>query len=249
MKLIKPDWPTPPSVRAVITTRQGGMSEPPWATFNLGIRAGDDPAHVRDNRRLLCQTLELHCEPQWLHQVHGTSIIDVQPNDDECEADAAVSRVPGCAAVVLTADCLPVLLCDRSGTVVAAVHAGWRGLAGGVLRHTVQAMRIKPGELLAYLGPAISQSFFEVGVEVRDQFVEHALNVTHVAEIKRCFTDSENKGRLMADLYRLACAELGILGVDAVFSGDYCTYRQDDLFYSYRRDGVTGRMASLIWLT
>ncbi len=248
MKLITPDWPVPDNVRAVITTRQGGMSEPPWATFNLGTRAGDDAAHVRDNRRLLRQAAQLPSEPVWLHQVHGVSVVDIKPNSPECQGDAAVCRISGGVAAVLTADCLPVLLCDRAGSVVAAVHAGWRGLAGGVLRNAVFAMQAKAGELLAFLGPAISQAHFEVGPEVRKQFLGQAINSAHATGIESAFIDSSNAGHLMADLYALARVELKALGVGAVHGGDYCTYAQDDLFYSYRRDGVTGRMASLIWL-
>ncbi|WIO73636.1 peptidoglycan editing factor PgeF [Porticoccaceae bacterium LTM1] len=247
MKLLTPDWPAPAEVKAVLTTRLGGYSEAPWDSFNLGLRTGDDQEHMASNRALLNDATGLGQSPQWLHQVHGKTVVEASADGVEREADAAVSRTPGLAAAVLTADCLPVLFCAENGSVVAAAHAGWRGLAGGVLRNTVDAMGVEPGQILAYLGPAISQTHFEVGPEVKAAFQANAINSGHGKEIDAGFIAGKGD-RLQADIYALAKAELNAIGVNAVYGGNYCTYSQPDLFYSYRRDGVTGRMASLIWI-
>lgn len=247
MKLLTPDWPVPAGVKAVLTTRQGGYSEAPWDSFNLGLRNGDDSGHVASNRALLNDATGLGQSPQWLHQVHGNTVVEASTDGVEREADAAVSRTPGLAAAVLTADCLPVLFCAGDGRVVASAHAGWRGLAGGVLRNTVDSMRVEPGRILAYLGPAISQAHFEVGPEVKATFLDRAINSEHGKQIDAGFIAGKGD-RLQADIYALARAELNAIGVNAVYGGNYCTYSQSDLFYSYRRDGVTGRMASLIWI-
>ncbi|UTW46466.1 peptidoglycan editing factor PgeF [bacterium SCSIO 12696] len=247
MKLIRPDWPLPNNVHVAITTRQGGYSSAPWQSANFGLNSGDDCAVVERNRCALQQQLGLESTPHWLGQVHGTEVLGVENSAPEDEADGAISREPGKAAVVLTADCLPVLFCNRAGTVVAAVHAGWRGLANGILRNCVEAMDVANNELSAYLGPAISQPCFEVGPEVREQFLKHALNDEHRGRIEASFMAGEGD-RLLADIYQLARAELNLLGVTDIHGGDFCTYSQQELFYSYRRDGVTGRLASLIWL-
>jgi YfiH family protein len=237
---ITPDWPAPANVRALITTRQGGVSAAPYASFNLGDHVGDDPHHVAQNRADLSACLP--APPAWLTQVHGTTVLDAAIVCGAPQADASVGHLPGVVAVVMTADCLPVLLCDRAGTVVAAAHAGWRGLLDGVLERTVDAMAKPAAELLAYLGPAIGPSAFEVGDEVRQAFVAHA------ACAAEAFVASANTGKWMADLYLLARQRLLRVGVDAIYGGHDCTYRDADRFFSYRRDGVTGRMASLIWL-
>ena len=237
---ITPDWPAPANVRALITTRVGGVSTAPYASFNLGDHVGDDPQHVAQNRANL--TARLPAQPAWLTQVHGTTVLDAAAVSGAPQADASVARQPGVVSVVMTADCLPVLLCDRTGTVVAAAHAGWRGLLDGVLECTVEAMA-KPGaELLAYLGPAIGPTAFEVGDEVRQAFVAHD---AYAAE---AFVPSAHAGKWLADLYLLARQRLQGVGVDAVYGGDDCTYSHAERFFSYRRDGITGRMASLIWL-
>lgn len=236
---ITPDWPAPANVRALITTRQGGISALPYASFNLGDHVGDDPQSVAQNRADL--TACLPAEPAWLAQVHGTVVLDAANVIGAPQADASVARLPGVVSVVMTADCLPVLLCDRAGTVVAAAHAGWRGLLDGVLERTVEAMAPASG-LMAYLGPAIGPTAFEVGDEVRRAFVAHS------AQAAAAFRPGANAGKWLADLYLLARQRLQLAGVDAVYGGQDCTYSDAERFFSYRRDGVTGRMASLIWL-
>ncbi len=236
--LIRPDWPAPVHVRACMTTRVGGVSRAPWASFNLGDHVGDDPAHVAANRAQLGALLP--AEPAWLTQVHGTRVVELGC-DTDYRADACVARAAGRVCAVLTADCLPVLLCDRAGRVVAAAHAGWRGLAAGVLEATVAAMRVPPGEILAWMGAAIGPRAFEVGDEVRAAFVaQHAAAASAFV--------SHAPGKWLADLYALARLRLGAVGVHAVHGGARCTFGEADAFFSYRRDGVTGRMAALTWL-
>lgn len=233
------DWPAPPQVRTLVTTRRGGVSEAPYASLNLGTHVGDDPARVADNRALLRELLP--AEPAWLNQVHGTRVVDAATADDTPDADASVARAPGAVCVVMTADCLPVLLCDRAGSTVAAVHAGWRGLCDGVLEAAVAAMAVAPGELLAWMGPAIGPDAFEVGAEVRAAFVARD------PAADAAFAPIDD-GKYLADLYALGRQRLAAAGVGAVTGGDHCTVIERDLFFSYRRDRQTGRMASLIWL-
>ena len=239
--MILPDWPAPAGVNSLMTTREGGASGPPWASLNLGDHVGDDPAHVAANRARLRRVLP--AEPGWLRQVHSARVVELG-RDTNLEADAAFTREKGRVCAVLTADCLPVLFCDRAGSVVAAAHAGWRGLAGGVLEATVAAMQAEPGEILAWMGAAIGPAAFEVGDEVREAFAGRH------AEAAAAFQPhpAGTPGKWLADIYRLARIRLGSVGVQAVYGGGRCTYREPDSFFSYRRDGVTGRMASLIWL-
>jgi purine-nucleoside/S-methyl-5'-thioadenosine phosphorylase / adenosine deaminase len=241
LALLYPDWPAPPAVRAFVTTREGGLSTGPYASLNLGDHVGDEAAAVAANRRLLRTCLP--AEPLWLRQVHG---VDVADAGVACvglpEADAAVARHPGRVCGVLTADCLPVLLCDTSGGVVAAAHAGWRGLLGGVLERTVEAMAVPPEQVLAWLGPAIGPAAFEVGAEVREAFV--AEDPCAAA----AFQSGVMPGKWWADLPALARQRLARQGVLRVHGGDSCTYRDGRRFFSYRRDGVTGRFGSFIWL-
>ncbi|OYW39901.1 MAG: multi-copper polyphenol oxidoreductase [Hydrogenophilales bacterium 12-61-10] len=220
-----------------MTTREGGVSHAPWASFNLGDHVGDDLAHVAANRAHLRQGLP--SEPGWLKQVHSASVVET--GADVPQADASFTRQTGTVSVVLTADCLPVLFCDRAGSVVAAAHAGWRGLADGVLESTVAAMKVPPAGILAWMGAAIGPQAFEVGDEVRQVFVaQHpqaaAAFVAHAP------------GKWLADIYLLARIRLQGLGVKAVYGGGRCTFTESERFFSYRRDGVTGRMAALIWL-
>lgn len=236
--LLFPDWPAPASVRACVTTRAGGVSRPPYDTFNLGDHVGDDPAAVAENRRRLSEQFAI--QPAWLKQVHGVVVADAD-SDHVAEADASWTERPGIACAVMTADCLPVLCCDRAGTRVAAAHAGWRGLAGGVLEATVARLGVPAEDLLVWLGPAIGPSAFEVGPEVRDAFV-----ATH-PEAADAFVAGERPGKLMADLYRLARIRLAAVGITAVYGGGFCTVT-DSRFFSYRRDPHGGRFASLIWL-
>jgi YfiH family protein len=244
--MIRPDWPAPETVQALTTTRQGGVSTGNWASLNLADHVGDDPLVVQENRRYLHKVLELPAEPAWLQQVHSDNVVEAEAVSVDLQleppkADASVVRAPGQVSVVLTADCLPALFCDRAGSCVAAAHAGWRGLAAGVLERTIQAMGVDPGELLVWLGPAIGPQAFEVGDEVRRAFVEQH------PQTAEAFTRSTRQ-RWLADLYQLARIRLSAAGVQAVYGGDHCTFSEADLFYSYRRDDVTGRMASLIWL-
>lgn len=237
--LLFPDWPAPAKVRAVQTLRSGGCSPPPWDSFNLGDHVGDDPVRLAANRATLRALLP--AEPLWLAQVHGIGVVDAGSEPVSPEADAAYVRRPGKVCVVMTADCLPVLFCDRAGTVVAAAHAGWRGLVSGVLEATIRAMAVAPGELLAWLGPAIGPAAFEVGDEVRAAFV--AGN----PEAASAFVP-HGAGKWLADIYLLARQRLQAAGVGSLSGGEYCTVSDADRFFSYRRDGVTGRQASLIWL-
>jgi YfiH family protein len=237
---IQPDWPAPARVKALTTTRTGGVSKAPYDTLNLGTHVGDDPSRVADNRGILRQALP--GEPRWLNQVHGTTVVDAAVGDGVPDADAAFTRESCRVCVVMTADCLPVLLCDRAGTVVAAAHAGWRGLFDGVIEATVAAMGVPPGQLLAWLGPAIGPDAFEVGGEVRAAFMGH----NPAAEA--AFRPSPNQHKWLANIYLLARQRLVRAGVTGIHGGDACTVSDPARFFSYRRDGVTGRMASLIWL-
>jgi YfiH family protein len=245
LPLIVPDWNAPDAVRAVATTRVGGVSRDRYASLNLGDHVGDLPEAVRENRARLAARLDLQFAPRWLHQVHGTSVVRADEahdaNSPRPPGDASVAFAPGPACVVLTADCLPVLICDRAGTRVAAAHAGWRGLAAGVLTNAVAALQVSPDRLLAWLGPAIGPAAFEVGDEVRARFVERS--PAHA----RAFAGNA-RGRWQADLYALARIELEQLGLTDVSGGGFCTHAEADRFFSYRRDGATGRMATLIWL-
>lgn len=237
---IVPDWPAPARVRALSTTRAGGVSVAPYDSLNLGTHVGDDPANVAANRAQVRRIVP--SEPAWLNQVHGTVVVDAASVAGVPDADASVSRTPGAVCVVMTADCLPVLLCDRAGTVVGAAHAGWRGLHGGVIEATVTAMQVAPADVIAWLGPAIGPTAFEVGDEVRAAFVA----VDAIADA--AFKPAGQPGKWLADIYLLARQRLAALGVTAVYGGDCCTVSESRRFFSYRRDGVTGRMASLVWL-
>ncbi len=238
-ELVLPDWPAPANVRAFSTTRNGGFSTGPWDSLNLGEHCGDDPELVRKNHQLL-RTL-LPSEPRWLRQVHGVHVLDLDIQGEQAaEADACTSAVAGQVCAVLTADCLPVLFCNATGTRIAAAHAGWRGLAGGVLEATVAAMECRPAEVLAWLGPAIGADTFEVGEDVFTAFTQ--TRPENAVAFKR------HGDRWLADLYLLARLVLNKVGVDQAWGGQHCTFTEQDKFFSYRRDGNTGRMASVIWL-
>ncbi|MGH8496950.1 MAG: peptidoglycan editing factor PgeF [Gammaproteobacteria bacterium] len=241
MEFIEACWPAPRDVRAVATTRIGGVSEPPFDSLNLAQHVGDSAEAVRANRERLRAALGLAREPCWLAQVHGAEVVMAGACDEPPIADASFSRERGLACAVLTADCLPVLLCSRAGDCVAAAHAGWRGLAAGVIEAAVAALNTPPGELLAWLGPAIGPAAYEVGDEVRECFVD--LDARNTA----AFAVNE-RGRWQADIRALARSRLKAAGVTAVSGGDDCTYADPSRFYSHRRDGTCGRMAALIWL-
>ena len=235
--MITPNWPAPPNVHALMTTRQGGVSAAPFDSFNLATHVGDDPAAVAHNRAQLRQ--HLPADPLWLNQVHGVAVAEAGRDTAGCDGDAAVSFAAGAICAVMTADCLPVLLCDTQGRVVAAAHAGWRGLAAGVLEATVARMAVPPDSILAWLGAAIGPQAFEVGFDVRAAFVSQ-----HPAAAA-AFVPNGN--RWLADIYQLARIRLAAVGVTRVYGGGLCTVSDPARFYSYRREGQTGRMASLIW--
>lgn len=245
---ITPDWPAPTNVRAFITTRSGGVSLSPYANNNLGLHVGDNAEHVAINRAQLSVALELQNSPQWLEQIHGVKVVHAKTDGVVRTADGSYSNQPAHPCLVMTADCLPILLCDKQGTQVAALHCGWRSLAKGICARGLQKFSAKPGDILAYLGPAISQAHFEVGVDVLEAFFNAARNQQHADQIAAAFISAPRPLHFYADIYALARAELAALGVTAIYGGDYCTYADDTRFYSYRRDKTTGRMASLIWL-
>ncbi|HET7776236.1 MAG TPA: peptidoglycan editing factor PgeF [Azospira sp.] len=234
-----PDWPAPPRVQSLQTTRMGGVSPAPYANLNLGDHVGDSLENVAANRARLRPWLPT--EPCWLQQVHGTAVANADAGDRGREADAVVARQPGSVCAIMTADCLPVLFCDREGTVVGAAHAGWRGLAAGVLENTVAAMGVAPERLLAWLGPAIGPGAFEVGPEVKEVFEKADPRAS------QAFAPALS-GKYLANIYALARLRLAALGVGAIYGGDACTVSNPQTYFSYRRDQVCGRMATLIWL-
>lgn len=241
---LRAHWPAPPGVRAGCTLRSGGVSAPPFHSLNLGAHVGDDPAAVDENRRRLREALQLPTAPLWLEQVHGAGVVrleQVTPGDPARRGDAAVSAMPGRVCAVQVADCLPVLLADRHGTAVAAAHAGWRGVAAGVIEATVQALALPPGRLIAWLGPAIGAAHFEVGGEVREAMLQGDPGSG------AAFT-ANARGRWQCDLPLLARRRLERLGVHSVHGGEWCVYSQPEQFFSYRRASRCGRMAALIWL-
>ncbi len=236
---IIPGWPAPHCVKALITTRSGGFSQGRYTSFNLGNHVGDEALAVRKNRELLCKYLP--AEPKWLKQVHGIKVANADTLRAPVEADASVARQVNNLCAILSADCLPLLLCDANGLVVAAAHCGWRGLAAGVIEKTINAMRTAPDTLLAYLGPAIGPKAYEVGADVREAFL------CGDASAQQAFA-AHAPGKWLADLYLLARQRLNRLGVKKIHGGNFCTYTEASRFFSHRRDGDTGRMASLIWL-
>jgi len=244
-QLLLPDWPAPARVRAACTTRIGGVSQGPYASLNMGRSGGDVPEAVSENRRRVHQALGLPAEPCWIRQVHGARAVQMPQaaqDPEPPEADASFTTEPGVICAVQAADCLPVLLCDQAGTVVAAAHAGWRGLAGGVLERTVAALPVPPRDLLAWLGPAIGPEAFEVGEEVREAFVAADAAAAHA------FRPGLLAGKYYADLFVLARMRLARTGVHRISGGGVSTHADPARFYSYRRDGASGRMAALIWI-
>jgi YfiH family protein len=241
--LLRFDWRLPRGVTAAFTTRRGGVSDAPWDSFNVASHVGDEPEAVAGNRARLRSLLNLPAEPAWLNQVHGVAVSALEAaaaTGTPVTADAAVTRSAGRVCVVMVADCLPVLFASRDGEVVAAAHAGWRGLAGGVLERTVAATGVPGAQLTAWLGPAISPPHFEIGAEVRAEF----LAVDSGAAPH--FT-ANDRGRWQADLCGLARRRLTALGVTDISGGDWCTFADRERFFSHRRDGTGGRMAALIW--
>lgn len=248
---IVPKWPAPINVHALQTMRNGGYSAAPYNSLNFGSHVKDNPMHVAQNRQLLSQFLP--SEPVWLNQVHGIEVVDAANTSCAPDADASFTTHTNVVCVTMTADCLPVLLCNKAGSVVAAVHAGWRGLCDGVLEAAVnkiighelcRAAQIKPVDLMAWLGPAIGPKAFEVGAEVRAQFVAKDNNAVSAFKLQN--------DKFLANIYQLATQRLNNVGVTNIYGGghdeDFCTFNNEERFFSFRRDGDTGRMATLIWL-
>ena len=242
IELLRPDWPAPAGIVAGATLRTGGVSRGRFESLNLAAHVGDSDTAVAENRTRLASAATLPGEPRWLQQVHGTTVVDADARGESAPpvADGSTARLPGTVCVVMTADCLPVLFAARDGSAVAAAHAGWRGLAAGVLEATVTALGVDPGGLIAWLGPAIGPAAYEVGDEVRAAFV------TRNPALDACFEANE-QGRWQADLYALARARLGGCGVRDVYGGDACTASSPRQFFSYRRDGECGRMVTFIY--
>jgi hypothetical protein len=240
MNWINPKWPAPDWVQAAVTTRQGGVSLGNYSSLNLGDHVGDDPHAVATNRALLAAALNLPSDPLWLQQVHGCDTVYAGQAEAGCIADAVVAKEPGLVCAVLTADCLPVLLCDKQRKRVGAIHGGWRGLLNGVLESALTALDTPNADVLAWLGPAIGPKTFEVGTEVREAFLQQN------SQLSPAFSPSP-QGRWMADLYAIARYKLAAQGVKFIGGGELCTASDPERFFSYRRDGITGRMASLIW--
>lgn len=239
--VIKPNWPAPKNIKAFTTTRAGGFSQNAFASFNLAHHVGDETEMVKKNRAHLHDTMQLPNEPVWINQVHGITVVPADKVSTVTTADASFTQQPNIVCSVLTADCLPVFFCDKNATRVAVAHAGWRGLAAGIIEQTITALNIAADNLLVWLGPAIGPAVFEVGAEVVTQFCEGD------PQAETAFKPSPNN-RWLADIYLLAKQRLQKCGITAIYGGDLCTYSDNERFFSYRRDGQTGRMASLIWL-
>ena len=242
LEWLTPEWPAPPGVRALSTWRGGGVSIAPFESLNLGGHVGDRPEAVAENRRRLCTAARVPAQPVWLSQQHGAGVLDLDASGDAGRiADASFTRRPGRVCAILTADCLPVLFASDSGGAVAAAHAGWRGLTAGVIEAMVQALAVPPQSLLAWLGPGIGRAHFEIGPEVREALLSRDPEAGHAFELNA-------RGRYLADLALLAQRRLERLGIERIYGGDACTYASPGRYFSHRRDGRTGRQATLIWL-
>ena len=237
---LDPDWPVPLGIRALSTYRGGGASSGRFASLNLGDHVGDEPKAVAENRARLAREAALPSEPQWLAQVHGVRVADLDAGPPLEPADAAFTRQQGRVCAILTADCLPVLFAAESAEIVGAAHAGWRGLAAGVLEATVRAMHVAPERMLAWLGPAIGPEHFEVGGEVREALLAQDAGAHEAFK-------ANSRGRFMANLELLARRRLEALGISRIYGGGECTYSSTDKYFSHRRDGNSGRQATLIW--
>lgn len=235
---LTPDWPAPANVHAAVTLRSGGVSLPPFDSLNPALHVGDDPNAVEKNRRLITDSLQLPSEPFWLQQIHSNRAIEANSNVSDRQADAGFTGLPRTVCAVMTADCLPVLVCDRQGHYVAAIHAGWRGLVSGIIENTLAALPNR--EWLVWLGPAIGPENFEIGDEVRDAFLRKSPDFS--AGFRR-----GQPGKWLADIYTLAKVQFSQLQIQNIYGGGFCTVKDAQRFYSYRRDKQTGRMAALIW--
>jgi len=239
--IIIPDWPAPDNIRAFSTTRESGFSQDPFDSLNLGDHVGDDVTRVAQNREKLIYTIQAPESPRWLKQVHGHHIVDSCDWKLNIEADAIFSQQNNHVCTIMTADCLPILLCNQHGDAVAAIHAGWRSLALGIIEKTVRKFHCEPDTIFAWLGPAIGSSQFEVGQDVYDAFCRHSPQANNAFK-------ATNNSHYLADIYQLARQKLAAQGVSSIYGGDFCTFSDEQQFFSYRRDGKTGRMATLIWI-
>ena len=243
--MIRPSWPAPKRVKALVSTRRGGVSPPPWDSFNLASHVGDERKNVLHNRQLLQGCLGPGLQPQWLNQVHGTTVLEASATNEIVDADAIFSREIKQVCAVLTADCLPVFFCDKAASIVAVSHAGWRGLGSGILEGTLTKFSVPSEEIMVYLGPAIGPKHFEVGEDVWAFYHQNYPRLDY----KKIFLPSgENQKRFLMDIYEAARQILNCQGIGHIYGGNFCTYSDVDKFYSYRREGVCGRMASCIWL-
>jgi hypothetical protein len=242
MQVINPNWNVPKNIHAFTTTRAGGVSLTPYFSFNLGDHVGDNKSAVKTNRTLLVEKFGLPQTPIFLTQTHSTRVIQLPYSGENLEADAVYTNVPHQVCAVMTADCLPVLFTTASGNEVAAAHAGWRGLCDGVLEETVKCFQTKPEDIIAWFGPAIGSTAFQVGIDVVKQFV--AID----EKAKLAFQpDVIEEGKYLGNLYQIATQRLNNLGIRQIYGGNHCTFNEKELFFSYRRDNQTGRMASVIW--
>lgn len=242
MQALYANWTAPNNIHAFTTLRTGGVSEPPFESFNLGDHVGDSKSAVKTNRTLLVEKFSLPQAPLFLTQIHSTRVIHLPYTGEHIEADAVYTNQPNQVCIVMTADCLPVLFTTKQGNEVAAAHAGWRGLCDGVLEETVKCFQAKPEEIIAWFGPAIGPTAFQVGQDVVDQFV--AMD----EQAKQAFQPDETEaGKFLGNLYQIATQRLNKLGITQIFGGEHCTFNEKDKFFSYRRDNQTGRMASVIW--
>ena len=244
LPLISPTWPAPQGVGSASSTRAGGVSKGPFDSLNLGLNTGDQRIAVLENRALLMRALGLKVQPHWMNQVHGTTVVQAENCVPEPQSDACFASSPGQVCVVLTADCLPVLLCDRNGSCVAAAHAGWRGLANGIIASTCDALPAPRDQLIAWIGPGIGPQAYEVGPMVRESF-SHQEQVCDECFVMRADSMST---KWMANLFHIARLQLIQAGVTEIYGGDYCTFTDPARFFSHRRAAPTGRMATLIWL-
>ena len=243
------DWPAPANVHTLVTTRNGGISEAPYASFNVANHVGDSPLAVAGNRDLLREELPPRLSYQWLNQVHSADVEVIEGSGPVITADGLVTREPDIACCILTADCLSVLFTNKSGTEIAVAHGGWRGLLAGILKNTVVALESSSDDLIVWLGPAIGPCHYEVGNEIKQAFLFGCSSDDEREIINQSFMGSEKQGKLNFDLRELAKLQLQHLGVNEIHGGENCTYCDESNFYSYRRDGITGRMASIIYFT
>jgi len=247
LEFINANWSAPKNVRALMSLRQGGISKLPYSSLNLADHVGDNLFAVAGNRDLLREALMPDIGYQWLDQVHSVDVIEIESASAKIKADSLITREPLTACCVLTADCLPVMLANKDGTEVAVSHAGWRGLQAGILKNTIAKMTSDPSDIIAWMGPAIGPCHYEVGIEVKESFRASAANQEELNLVESAFAESDLEGKFYMNLYLLARRQLLAMGVSSVSGGDHCTYYEEDRFYSYRRDGKTGRMASIIF--